>query len=212
MLILDEPTASLNEDDSENLLKLLVELKGKGMTSILISHKIKEVVEVADTITIIRDGAVIETLYRGKDDIGEDRIIKGMVGRELVDRFPKRESAIGEVVFEVRDWTSYSPVNPDRKIVDGVNIKVRKGEVVGLAGLMGAGRTELAMSIFGRSYGLRISGKIIKDGKEINLHSVRSAIDHGISYMTEDRKSAGLNLIRRHQGKYNDRGAQENLH
>jgi len=195
VLILDEPTASLNEDDSENLLKLLVELKDKGMTSILISHKIKEVVEVADTITIIRDGAVIETLYRGKDDIGEDRIIKGMVGRELVDRFPKRESSIGEVVFEVRDWTSYSPVNPDRKIVDGVNIKVRKGEVVGLAGLMGAGRTELAMSIFGRSYGLHISGKMFKDGKEISVHTVRSAIDHGISYTTEDRKAAGLNLI-----------------
>jgi putative multiple sugar transport system ATP-binding protein len=195
LLILDEPTASLNEDDSENLLKLLVELKGKGMTSILISHKIKEVVEVADTVTILRDGATIETLYRGKDDIGEDRIIKGMVGRELVDRFPKRESAIGEVVFEVRDWNSYNPLNPDRKLVDNVNIKVRKGEVVGLAGLMGAGRTELAMSIFGRSYGLRISGKVYKDGKEITLHSVRSAIEHGISYTTEDRKSAGLNLI-----------------
>jgi len=118
-----------------------------------------------------------------------------MVGRELVDRFPKREHKVGEVVFEVRDWTSYNPLNPDRKLVDGVNIKVRRGEVIGLAGLMGAGRTELAMSIFGRSYGLRISGKIFKDGKEIFLHSVRSAIDHGIAYTTEDRKSAGLNLI-----------------
>ena len=195
LLILDEPTASLNEDDSENLLKLLVEFKAKGMTSILISHKIKEVVEVADTITILRDGATIETLYRGKDEISEDRIIKGMVGRELVDRFPKRESSIGEVVFEVRDWNSYNPLNPDLKLVDNVNIQVRRGEVVGLAGLMGAGRTELAMSIFGRSYGLRISGRVFKDGKEIFLHSVRSAIEQGISYTTEDRKSAGLNLI-----------------
>jgi putative multiple sugar transport system ATP-binding protein len=195
VLILDEPTASLNEDDSENLLKLLVEFKAKGMTSILISHKIKEVVEVADTITILRDGATIETLYRGADEISEDRIIRGMVGRELVDRFPKRDSRIGDVVFEIRDWTSYNPLNPDRKLVDGVNIKVRKGEVVGLAGLMGAGRTELAMSVFGRSYGLRISGVALKDGKEVSLHSVRSAIEHGISYTTEDRKSAGLNLI-----------------
>jgi putative multiple sugar transport system ATP-binding protein len=195
LLILDEPTASLNEDDSENLLRLLLDLKGKGMTSILISHKINEIVEVADSITILRDGAAIETLSEGKDEIGEDRIIKGMVGRELVDRFPKREPKIGEVVFEVRDWNVFSPYNPDRKVIDGVNLEVRRGEVVGLAGLMGAGRTELAMSIFGRSYGLRISGRAFKDGKEIELRGVRKTIDQGISYTTEDRKTAGLNLI-----------------
>jgi len=195
LLVLDEPTASLNEDDSEHLLRLLVDLKAKGMTSILISHKLNEIVEVADTITIIRDGATIETLCKGRDEIDEDRIIKGMVGRELVDRFPKRTPRIGEVAFEVRDWTAYNPLNPERKAVNGVGIKVRKGEVVGLAGLMGAGRTELAMSIFGRSYGLNVSGQAFKDGRPIELKGIRQTIDQGISYATEDRKTAGLNLI-----------------
>ena len=195
LLVLDEPTASLNEDDSEHLLRLLVDLKAKGMTSILISHKINEIVEVADTITIIRDGATIETLDKGRDAIDEDRIIKGMVGRELVDRFPKRVPKIGEIAFEVKDWNAYNPLNPERKIVNNISFNVRKGEVVGLAGLMGAGRTELAMSIFGRSYGLGISGRAFKDGAEIELDDVRQAIDQGISYATEDRKTAGLNLI-----------------
>jgi putative multiple sugar transport system ATP-binding protein len=195
LLVLDEPTASLNEDDSEHLLRLLLDFKAKGMTSILISHKIGEVVKVADTITILRDGATIETLDKGSDDVDEDRIIKGMVGRELVDRFPKRKPKVGEIAFEIKDWNAYHPLNPERKIVNNVNIHVRKGEVIGLAGLMGAGRTELAMSVFGRSYGLHVSGRAFKDGREIELKSVRQAIDQGISYATEDRKTAGLNLI-----------------
>lgn len=195
LLILDEPTASLNEDDSEHLLNLLLDLKKKGLTSILISHKINEVAQVADAITILRDGEVIETIEKGKDAIDEDRIIKGMVGRELVDRFPKRVPNIGNVCFEVKNWNVFSPLNPERQIIKNVNIKLHKGEVVGIAGLMGAGRTELAMSIFGRSYGLHISGTLIKDGKELQLRSVRQAIDHKIAYTTEDRKSAGLNLI-----------------
>jgi putative multiple sugar transport system ATP-binding protein len=195
LLILDEPTASLNEAESEHLLQLLVEFRKKGMTSILISHKLNEITEVADSITIIRDGATIETLDKGKDDINEDRIIKGMVGRELVDRFPRREPAIGEVAFEVRDWNVFSPINPDRQVIRNVNLKVHKGEVVGLAGLMGAGRTELSMSLFGRSYGTRISGSVYKDGKKVELDSVRHAIEQGVSYATEDRKTAGLNLI-----------------
>ena len=195
LLILDEPTASLNEDDSENLLRLLVDLKGKGLTSILISHKLNEITEVADSITIIRDGSTIETLDKGRDEISENRIIKGMVGRELMDRFPKRTPKIGEVAFEVRDWNVYSPINPERQVIKDVSIKVHKGEVVGLAGLMGAGRTELAMSVFGRSFGLHISGSVYKDGKKIEVNSVRRAIEHGISYATEDRKTAGLNLI-----------------
>lgn len=195
LLVLDEPTASLNEADSEHLLRLLVDLQAKGMTSILISHKLNEIVEVADSITILRDGATIETLDKAADGIDEDRIIKGMVGRELVDRFPKREPKIGEVAFEIRGWNAYSPLNPERKVIKDVNLRVRKGEVVGLAGLMGAGRTELAMSIFGRSYGLRISGQAFKNGVEVDLKDVRRTIDQGISYATEDRKSAGLNLI-----------------
>jgi putative multiple sugar transport system ATP-binding protein len=195
LLILDEPTASLNADDSENLLALLVEFRKKGITSILISHKLNEITEVADSITIIRDGATIETLEKGRDDIGENRIIKGMVGRDLVDRFPKREPHIGEVAFEVRDWNVFSPINPERRVIKDVNLKVHKGEVVGLAGLMGAGRTELAMSIFGRSFGVHISGSIYKDGKKIEMNTARHAIEHGVSYATEDRKTAGLNLI-----------------
>lgn len=195
LLILDEPTAALNEEDSENLLNLLLELKKDGITSILISHKLNEISKVSDKITVIRDGAVIETLVKGIDDISEDRIIKGMVGRELVDRFPKRVPKIGEVAFEVKDWNVYDPLVEDKKVIKDVNIKVRKGEIVGLAGLMGAGRTEFAMSVFGKAYGKHITGKIIKDGKEIELNSVKQAIDNGLAYVTEDRKSAGLILI-----------------
>ena len=195
LLVLDEPTASLNEDDSEHLLKLLLDLKAKGVTSILISHKLNEVVEVADRLTILRDGSTIETLDKESRSIDEDRIIKGMVGRELVDRFPKRTPKIGDVAFEIKGWNVYSPLNPERRIIKDVSLEVRRGEVVGLAGLMGAGRTELAMSVFGRAYGARISGRAFKDGKEIELKQVRDAIDQGISYATEDRKSAGLNLI-----------------
>ncbi|WP_315069797.1 multiple monosaccharide ABC transporter ATP-binding protein [uncultured Clostridium sp.] len=195
LLILDEPTASLNEDDSEHLLDLMLELKKQGITSILISHKLNEVSKVCDSITILRDGTTIETLDASNGRISEDRIVKGMVGRELTDRYPKRTPKIGEVLFEVKDWNVYNPEYPDRKRVDNVNINVRKGEVVGIAGLMGAGRTELAMSIFGKSYGTNISGTIIKDGKEINIKTVKDAIDAGIAYVTEDRKDAGLNLI-----------------
>ncbi len=195
LLILDEPTASLNEDDSEHLLELLLDLKSKGLTSILISHKLNEIAQVADSITIIRDGLTVETLEKGVDAMDEDRIIKGMVGRELVDRFPKRVPKLGDIAFEVRDWNVFSPINPERQMLKNINIKVRRGEVIGLAGLMGAGRTELAMSVFGKSYGLHISGKALKNGTEISLNTVSQAIQHGIAYTTEDRKTAGLNLI-----------------
>lgn len=195
LLILDEPTASLNEDDSENLLKLMLELKQQGITSILISHKLNEVSKVCDSITVLRDGATIETLDASGGKISEDRIVKGMVGRELTDRYPKRISKVGDILFEIKDWNVYHPDYSDRKMVDNVNINVRKGEVLGIAGLMGAGRTELAMSIFGKTYGQKISGKIIKNGKEIHIKNVQDAIDAGIAYVTEDRKEAGLNLI-----------------
>ena len=195
LLILDEPTASLNEDDSRHLLDLLLDLKAKGLTSILISHKLNEISQVADSISILRDGLTVETLSKGTDSLDENRIIKGMVGRELVDRFPKRTPKIGEVAFEIVDWNVFSPINPDRQIIKNVSMHVRKGEIVGLAGLMGAGRTELAMSVFGRSFGTKISGRAVKGAKEISIASVQQAIEHGISYATEDRKTAGLNLI-----------------
>lgn len=194
LLILDEPTASLNEEDSQNLLKLLLHFKSEGMTSILISHKLNEVEQVADSITVLRDGAAIETLVKGVDDINEQRIIKDMVGREITDRYPSRESHIGEVTLEVNDWTAYHPLYKGRKVCDGVNLFVRRGEVVGISGLMGAGRTELAMSIFGRSYGADISGELKLNGKSVYLKNARDAINNKLAYVTEDRKSDGLVL------------------
>lgn len=196
LLILDEPTAALNDDDSDNLLNLLVDLnENNGITCIIISHKINEIKQISDQITILRDGATIETLVKDTDAITEDRIIKGMVGRELVDRFPKRERNIGEIGFEVRNWVVYDPLDEDRKRIDNVSFNVRKGEVVGFSGLMGAGRTELAMSIFGKSYGKKIHGTILKDGVEVQYNNVSAAIENGVAYLTEDRKTAGLVLI-----------------
>ncbi len=195
LLILDEPTAALNEEDSENLLNLLLEFKKQGMTSILISHKLNEISKVADSLTILRDGQTIETLDMKADMITEDRIIKGMVGRDLTNRYPQREPKIGGTVFEVKDWNVYHPQHSERKVVDNANIHLRRGEIVGIAGLMGAGRTELAMSIFGKAYGQKISGKLFKEGKEVQFRDIKSAIDHGLAYVTEDRKNYGLILI-----------------
>ncbi|MFA6505608.1 MAG: multiple monosaccharide ABC transporter ATP-binding protein [Treponemataceae bacterium] len=195
LLVLDEPTAALNDEESAKLLDLLLELKRNGVTSILISHKLNEIARVSDTITVIRDGKLIETLPNGGHDVDQDRIIRSMVGRELVSRFPARENSVGEVVLEVSNWTVFHPQQTDRKVINNVSLTVRKGEVVGLAGLMGAGRTELAMSLFGRSWGIRHSGTVSKHGKEISLHSVSAAIDHGLAYVTEDRKNYGLILI-----------------
>ena len=195
LLILDEPTSSLNEEDSQALLNLLLEFKKQGMTSIIISHKINEVSYVADDITILRDGQTIETLTKGVNDVSEDRIIRGMVGRELEDRFPKRHGAeIGEVSLEVKNWNVFHPIYTEKKVIDDVSFHVRRGEVVGFSGLMGAGRTELAMSLFGRSYGTEISGTCLIHGKEVKLHSPRQAIDAGLAYVTEDRKGNGLIL------------------
>jgi len=195
LLILDEPTAALNDEDSKHLLQLLLDLKKHGITSIIISHKLNEVTQISDEITVIRDGATIETLDKENDEITEDRIIQGMVGRELTDRFPKRSHQIGEMMFEVTDWNVFDPNDENKQIIFDAAINVKKGEIVGIAGLMGAGRTELAMSIFGKSYGRKIEGTIRKEGKELKLKDVSTAIDNGIAYVTEDRKSAGLILI-----------------
>ncbi|MCD8141360.1 MAG: sugar ABC transporter ATP-binding protein [Planctomycetaceae bacterium] len=194
LLILDEPTASLNDNDSQKLLDLLVQFKKEGMTSIMISHKLTEISQISDRITVIRDGSTIETLTRNVDDFSEPRIIKGMVGREMTDRFPKRESHPSDIGLEVRNWTVYHPLYPGRKVCEDININVRKGEVVGISGLMGAGRTELAMSIFGRSYGAKISGQLFLNGREVRLASVQDAIANKLAYVTEDRKGAGLLL------------------
>ena len=195
LLILDEPTAALNKSDSQHLLDLIVGLKGKGVTSIMISHKLNELEQVADSITILRDGRTIETVDVRRDGANEDRIIRGMVGRSLENRFPDHTPNLGEVFFEVRDWTVQHPLASERLVCKKSSFTVRRGEIVGFAGLMGAGRTELAMSVFGRSYGTHMAGTIVKDGKEVALRDVAEAIDHGLAYVSEDRKVLGLNLL-----------------
>ena len=195
LLILDEPTSSLNETDSKALLDLMLQLKSEGLTCIIITHKLNEVSYVADKITVVRDGSTIETIDNANHDIDEDRIIKGMVGREIADRFPKRPGVkIGDMNMEVSNWTVHHPLYPERKVVDNVSINVRKGEVVGISGLMGAGRTELAKSVFGKSYGTGITGTLKLNGKEVNLKNARDAIKHKLAYVTEDRKGDGLLL------------------
>ncbi|MFE4175594.1 multiple monosaccharide ABC transporter ATP-binding protein [Streptomyces sp. NPDC056909] len=199
LLILDEPTAALNDQDSAQLLRLILELKAQGIASIIISHKLNEIAEVADSVTVLRDGRTVETLDVRAGSATEDRIIRGMVGRDLDHRFPERTPYGGdpgaEPALDIRDWTVHHPIDQQRKVVDGVSLQVRRGEIVGIAGLMGAGRTELAMSLFGRSYGRDISGTVLKDGREIRTRTVPEAIRHGIAYVTEDRKRYGLNLI-----------------
>ena len=195
LLILDEPTAALNDEDSAHLLDLLRHLKGQGITCIIISHKLNEIASIADKTTIIRDGKVIETLDMAGGKVDQERIIKGMVGREMENRYPQHTATIGEEIFRVENWTAHHPEETSRVVVDNVNIKVHRGEIVGLAGIMGAGRTELARSIFGHSWGSKISGKVFINGKEAKVSTIRDAIDSGIAYATEDRKRYGLNLI-----------------
>ncbi|MBL0374638.1 sugar ABC transporter ATP-binding protein [Rhizobium sp. KVB221] len=195
LLILDEPTASLNETDSDALLTLLMEFRKQGMTSIIISHKLNEVKKVADQVTVLRDGTTVETLDAGTQDISEDRIIKGMVGRELNDRYPPREASVGSTIFEVKNWNVFHQNHRDRQFLHNVNLNVKAGEVVGIAGLMGAGRTETAMSIFGRAWGHKITGEVFMHGKPVDVSTIPKAIDAGLAYVTEDRKQLGLVLI-----------------
>jgi putative multiple sugar transport system ATP-binding protein len=200
LLILDEPTASLNESDSDALLALLVRFKAQGISSILISHKLNEIAKVADAVTVLRDGSTVETLPRNAimtpaGTLDEDRIIRGMVGRDMAHRYPPRDPVPpGETLLELRDWSVHHPVHPERQVVRGASLTLRRGEVVGVAGLMGAGRTELAMSLFGRSYGQRISGTALVRGEPADLSTVPKAIAAGLAYATEDRKHLGLIL------------------
>ena len=195
LLILDEPTAALNEDDSENLLNLLRELKGHGVTCILISHKLKEVIEIADAVTVLRDGQTICTLEASKGEVTEGRLIKNMVGREINNIYPPKEiTELGETVLEVRNWNAYNPVL-GRVILKDVNFKVKRGEIIGIAGLMGSGRTELALSIFGNPVGYHLQGEIYIKGNRKSFHHPHDAIKAGVAYVTEDRKGNGLVLI-----------------
>lgn len=194
LLILDEPTASLNESDSEALLNLLIEFRKQGLTSIIITHKLNEVRKVADQITVLRDGMTVKTLDCHNEEISEDVIIRNMVGRDLEDRYPPRDVPIGETILEVKNWNAFHQQHRDRQVLHDINVNVRKGEVVGIAGLMGAGRTEFAMSVFGKSYGHKISGDVLIHGKPVDVSTVRKAIDAGLAYVTEDRKHLGLVL------------------
>ncbi|MFI1763112.1 multiple monosaccharide ABC transporter ATP-binding protein [Streptomyces sp. NPDC020800] len=199
LLILDEPTAALNDEDSGKLLDLILELKNQGITSIIISHKLNEIRKAADSVTILRDGRSVGTLDVKAPGTTEERIISAMVGRDLDHRFPERTAHRPEEgaapALEIRGWTVLHPIDRQRKVVDDVSLQVRRGEIVGIAGLMGAGRTELAMSVFGRTYGRCTGGTVLKDGREIRTRTVAEAVGHGIAYVTEDRKHYGLNLI-----------------
>ena len=194
LLILDEPTASLNESDSDKLLALLLDLKRQGIACILISHKLNEIARVADTITVLRDGATVATLDCSAGPADEDAIIRAMVGREMADRYPRRSPQIGEPMLALRDWWVHHPLHPDRAVIKGVNFEARRGEIVGIAGLMGAGRTELAMSVFGRSWGTGIRGQVLLRGKPVDVSTITRAVAQGLAYVTEDRKGLGLVL------------------
>jgi putative multiple sugar transport system ATP-binding protein len=192
LLILDEPTAALQENDSQKLLDLMLELKAQGVTQIIISHKLNEISRVADRITVLRDGATVSTMTR--EEISEDRIIRDMVGRDMAHRYPERESRPGAVLLEVQDWSVWHPEQLGRQVIDSASLTVREGEIVGIAGLMGAGRTELAMSVFGHSYGRGHAGTVRMRGQPVDTSTVGRAIAAGISYVTEDRKVLGLVL------------------
>jgi putative multiple sugar transport system ATP-binding protein len=195
LLILDEPTAALNEDDSENLLNLLRVLKEQGITSIMISHKLKEVIAIADKATVLRDGETMCTLDASKGEITEAAIIKNMVGRELGDIYPKRpKKNFGEKVLELIDWSAYDP-KLGRQVAKEINLHVKQGEIIGIAGLMGAGRTELAQSIFGNAQNYKLKGDLIVDGMLASYKHTKDAIKAGIAYVTEDRKGNGLFLL-----------------
>jgi putative multiple sugar transport system ATP-binding protein len=195
LLILDEPTAALNEDDSANLLELLKELRNEGITSIMISHKLKEVIAIADTVTVLRDGQTICSLDAAKGEVSEPALIKNMVGRAIDDIYPKRpRKPAGEKVLEVKDWNAFDPA-VGRTILKNVSFNVRRGEVIGLSGLMGAGRTELALSIFGNPRDYKISGELKINGEKVSIKHPGQAIKNGIAYVTEDRKGDGLILI-----------------
>lgn len=192
LLILDEPTSALTESETENLLNLLKEFRNKGVTCIYISHKLNEIFEIADRITVLRDGQTITT--EETKELDEDKLIALMVGRELTQRFPREEHTAGDAVMEVKNWTVYDPEITGKKVIDDISFKVKKGEILGIAGLMGAGRTELFMSLFG-CFGSNISGELWLDGEQIKKNNPSDIIKAGISYLSEDRKGNGLILI-----------------
>jgi putative multiple sugar transport system ATP-binding protein len=195
LLILDEPTSSLNDEESDHLLDLIREFKRQGITAIMISHKLNEVLKIADSVTVFRDGKTISSYDVKEDKLTEAVIIKDMVGRDLTHRFPKRKSSPGDTIMEVKNWSVYHPDYHSMKVVDNVSFFLRQGEILAFCGPMGAGRTELMMSIYGKSYGSRSEGELYLHGKTIAPRSAEAALDAGIGYVSEDRKNLGLILI-----------------
>lgn len=189
LLILDEPTSSLTKTETRILLDIMKDLKRKGVACVMISHKLDEIAEVCDTISVIRDGKHIGTRPMG--ELSVDQIIAMMVGREIKNLFPREAHPIGEVVFEARNITCYDVDNPQRKRVDNVSFELRKGEILGIAGLVGAGRTELAMAIFG-CYPGRYEGSVYLEGRQMHIRSPRQAVHAGICLVPEDRKRHGI--------------------
>ena len=196
LLILDEPTAALTDEETNKLFQILTDLKTEGITSVFISHKLGEVTSICDSITVLRDGAVIETMDCNDPKVTEQYIIKLMVNREMTQRFPEKTNAVrDEIGLEIRNWTVYNPEIIGRKAVDNASLFVRHGEIVGISGLMGSGRTELATSVFGKVYGANISGELFLDGQRVDLDSPYKALKAGVCYLTEDRKEKGLVTI-----------------
>lgn len=195
LLILDEPTSALNEGDVDNLFDLLRELKHQGVTCIMITHKLKEIMQIADSVTVLRDGRTICTLDAHKGEVSESILIKHMVGREIDNIYPKRtHHRSDEIVFEVKNWTAHAS-GVERPIVKNSNFHVRKGEIIGFSGLMGSGRTELALSIFGNPAHYRIHGGMVVHGHSQHFRHPEEAIQAGLAYVSEDRKRNGLILI-----------------
>ncbi len=195
ILILDEPTSSLNDEESDSLLELILDLKREGITCIMISHKLNEVIKVADTITILRDGQSICSYDKHAEEVNEDIIIQGMVGRDMTHRYPEKTAVVGDVLMEVDNWNVFHPEFPDKKVVENASFHVRRGEILAFCGPMGAGRTELMMSLFGKAYGSSSTGTLKIDGKEHKFHTPKDAIAAGLGYVSEDRKDLGLILI-----------------
>jgi D-xylose transport system ATP-binding protein len=189
VLVLDEPTAALTESEVETLFAILQKLKSRDVGMIYISHKLDEVFKMSDRITVLRDGKTVAT--HAASDINKEGVITAMVGREVSEIFPESKHERGVTAFQVKNLTAYSLDKPDKKLVDNVSFYVRKGEVLGIAGLMGAGRTELLMSVFGAWPG-DYSREIEADGKPVRIDSPSDAIRCGVGFVTEDRKRFGL--------------------
>ena len=192
ILILDEPTSALAEAEIDQLMEILQGLKEHGVTCIYISHRLEEFFRIADTVTVLRDGKMIIT--QPAQSLNLETLVQNMVGREMKERFPKGNRKPGEVILEVEDLHAMDPEDTSFEILKGVTFNLRQGEILGIAGLMGSGRTELVMTLFGE-YGKVTQGKVKIKGKEIHVHSSREAVQHGISLVPEDRKTHGLVLM-----------------